>query len=149
MATDRLDGALYALVDIIHKRQPPNQDPQALLPEWFEALRRLFPFSSGVFMTIDPVGGTICQGSTHDCDQHDMRDYLTHYPPLDPTVIRKPALKNPGTVVRLSDVTDIGRTVRGGFGEFMNHCRKKKPRWCRDGNVAAETRVCRVEGEIR
>lgn len=71
-------------------------------------------------MPIDPVGGALCPGYTHDCDQHDMRDYLTHYQPLDPYVIWQPALKNPDTVVRLSDVTDIGRTVRGEFGEFMN-----------------------------
>ncbi len=120
MTTDRLDSGLCALIDIIYRRQTPNRDPLALMPEWFDALRRLLPFSSGVFMPIDPVGGALCQGYTHDCDQHDMRDYLTHYQILDPYVIWQPALNNPDAVVRLSDVTDIGRTVRGEFGQFMN-----------------------------
>ncbi|MEF8734079.1 MAG: hypothetical protein V5B40_19835 [Candidatus Accumulibacter meliphilus] len=120
MTTDRLDSSLRALVDTIYSRHQPIRDPLTLLPQWFDALRQLLPFSSAVFMPIDPVGGALCQGYTHDCDPHEMRDYLAHYQTLDPYVIWQPALQNPDTVVRLSDVTDIGRTVRGEFGEFMN-----------------------------
>ncbi|WP_300319774.1 helix-turn-helix transcriptional regulator [Accumulibacter sp.] len=120
MATDRLDSGRCALLDIIYNRQTQDRDPLALMPAWFEGLRRLLPFSSGVFMPIDPVGGALCQGYTHDCNQQDMRDYLDNYQTLDPYVIWQPALKKPDTVVRLSDVTDIGTTFRGEFGEFMN-----------------------------
>ncbi|HRF03404.1 hypothetical protein [Accumulibacter sp.] len=113
-------SSLFALIDIIYNRQPPVHDPLALMPEWFDALRPLLSFSSGVFIPIDPVGGRLCPGYAHDCDRHAMGDYLAHYQTLDPYVIWQPALRNPDTVVRLSDVTDIGRTVRGEFGEFMN-----------------------------
>ena len=120
MTKDKLDSGLYSLIDTIYNRHEPTSDPLTLMPRWFDALRRLLPFSSGVFMPIDPVGGALCAGHTHDCDQHDMRDYLAHYQTLDPYVIWQPALNNPDTVVRLSDVTDIGATVRGEFGDFMN-----------------------------
>lgn len=119
MTTDKLDSGLCALIDIIYRRQTLSHDPLAVMPEWFDALRRLLPFSSGVFMPIDPVDGAFRQGYTHDCDQQGMRDYLEHYQTLDPYVIWQPALTNPDTVVRLSDVTDIARTVRGEFGDFM------------------------------
>ena len=115
----RLDSGLGALTDIIYRRQTPNHDPLTLIREWFGALRPLLPFSSGIFMPIDPVSGALRQGHTHDCDQHDMRDYLAHYQTLDPYVIWQSALRNPDTVVRLSDVTDIGTTARGEYGEFM------------------------------
>ena len=120
MATDKLDCGLRTLIDTIYNRQTTNHDPLALMSEWFDALRQLLPFSSGVFMPIDPVGGALRQGYAHDGQAHDMRDYLAHYQTLDPYVIWQPALRNPDTVIRLSDVTDVNTTIRGEFGEFMN-----------------------------
>lgn len=99
MMTGRLDNGLCALIDIIYRRHTPNHDPLALMPEWFDALRQLVPSSSAVFMPIDPIGGALCQGYTHDCDQDDMRNYLAHYQARDPYVIWQPALKNPDSVV--------------------------------------------------
>jgi GAF domain-containing protein len=120
MTTGRRDNRLRALIDTIFRRQAPNHDPLALMPEWFDALRPLLPFSSGVFIPIDPVGGGLWQAYPHDCDQHDKRDDWAHCQPLDLYLIWQPALRNPDTVVRLSDVAASGQTVRDEFGECIS-----------------------------
>lgn len=129
MGTDVIDSDLQCLIDLIYSRPERHQDPAALMPQCFDALRRLFPFSSGVYLPIDPVGGTLCQGHGHQLhhgDQDDTRDCLTRCQPLAPEVLLQPALKNPDTVVRISDTdqgTDIGRTACGTLGE----CRYRVP----------------------
>jgi len=118
MTTGRRDSRLCTLIDTIYRRQAPNHDPLALMPEWFHALRPVLPFSSGVFIPIDPVGGRLWSAFPHDCDQRAKCDDLGHYQKMDPCLIWQPALRNPDTVVRLSYVANIDRTMHGESGEF-------------------------------
>lgn len=117
MTTGRRDSRLCTLIDTIYRRQAPNHDPLALMPEWFDALRPVLPFSSGVFIPIDPVGGGLWPAFPHDCDQRAKCDDLVHYQKMDPYLIWQPALRNPDTVVRLSDVANIDRTMHGESGD--------------------------------
>ncbi len=119
MSTARIDSAIRTLVDLIYQQQTPLADPLALLPQWFEALRGLFGFSSAVFVPIDPVGGALSPGHRDDAPRHDSGQAAGRCLALDPWVLLAPALKNPNTVVRLSEVAELTTTARGEGNESL------------------------------
>ena len=90
-------------------------------------LHRVLDFSSGVTIRIDPASWTLQSGHAHRMDESTVRDYLAHYCTLDPYVTDLPCLKQPNTVIRWSDSTNIRQLARSEFGQFMRevdyfHC---------------------------
>jgi DNA-binding CsgD family transcriptional regulator len=118
MSNSEQDRAARSLLDLIHGG-PHTDDPHAVVPAAFEALRGLIGFSSGVHMPIEPQGWSLRAGHAHDSDASLVPDYLRHFAKLDPYVIHAPCLRRPNEVVAFSEVTDASRTENGEFGDFM------------------------------
>jgi len=75
------DNALQTITDLIYGGAHTGEPLERLSP-LFEALRTVLPFSSGVFLPIDPAGWVLRAGYAHDHDPRLVHLYLAHFEAL-------------------------------------------------------------------
>lgn len=106
---------LLEIVNLVYE----IEDRQQMLAALFDELRRVFAFSSGVVLPIDPACFEMQEAVCFDCPAENSRPYLEHYAALDPYVLRGPASFDLNRTVRLSDLAGARELPRSEFADFM------------------------------
>ncbi len=88
-------GPLGALLHIVYEIDNREQ----MLTRFFQRLREVLRFSSGVFLGIDAQRLELREGFAFDCADSTLTAYLEHYAAFDPYVLRGPA-NFPGSISR-------------------------------------------------
>lgn len=112
---DNRQQQLLDIIDLVYA----NMDRDQMLAALFAELRKLFAFSSGVLLPIDPL--TLEQQGTFsfDCSSENTERYLQHYAALDPYACRPPHTVPLNRTVRFSDVASHRQIDCSEFADFM------------------------------
>ncbi len=106
---------LLELVNLVYA----IEDREQMLATLFAELQRVFAFSSGVLLPIDPdrfeMQGAVC----FDCPGENTAPYLENYAAFDPYVLRDPRSLILNQAVRMSDLVGNRDVDHSEFAEFM------------------------------
>ncbi len=110
-----VEGGLLQMIELAYAA--PDDD--AMIGAVFELMRRVIPFSSGIFMPVDQATMELRAGPCFDCSPADMARYLAHYAAIDPFVLRQPGPTELNRTLLLSEVVTPAELARSEFSDFL------------------------------